>query len=105
MQFFASGPQGAFFTNTADQAESLIKAAGFDRDDWTITDLGAPTAPDWSEAPEWATCRTTDKYGTRTWWANTPKPGTTFWYDRQHGLRKHVSAGADNWRDTLEMRP
>lgn len=42
-QFFASGPEGAFFTKTLADAENLIDVASFDRDEWTVTDLQNPT--------------------------------------------------------------
>lgn len=42
-RFFSDGPENSFFTRTHADAERLIKAAGFDRDDWTVTDLRNPT--------------------------------------------------------------
>lgn len=38
-QYFASGPEGEFFAVTSKFADDLIKAAGYDRDEWTVTDL------------------------------------------------------------------
>lgn len=44
-RFFASGPEGSFFTKTPAEAENLIDFASFDRDEWTVTDLLDPTEP------------------------------------------------------------
>ena len=42
-RWFVSGPSMSFFADDANAAEKLLAAAGVDRDDWTITDLRAPT--------------------------------------------------------------
>lgn len=42
-RYFADGPEGHFYAETADFANRLIVAAGYDRDDWTVTDLFNPT--------------------------------------------------------------
>jgi hypothetical protein len=44
-KWFADGPEGHFFADDHALAEKLIAGAGFDRDDWTITDISALTAP------------------------------------------------------------
>jgi len=50
-RWFASGPQGEFFTTDHAFAEMLIFRSGMDRDEWTITDLSegdtcsAPASP------------------------------------------------------------
>jgi hypothetical protein len=42
-RFFAGGPNGLhFYADSSDFANRLIVAAGYDRDDWTVTDLHNP---------------------------------------------------------------
>lgn len=41
-RWFASGPEGHFFADDYELTEKLIRQAGFDRDDWTVTDLHNP---------------------------------------------------------------
>lgn len=43
-RFFASGPEGSFFTKTLVEAQNLLDVACFDSDEWTVTDLLDPVA-------------------------------------------------------------
>jgi hypothetical protein len=38
-RYFASGPEGSFFTKTLVEAQNLLDLTSFDSDEWTITDL------------------------------------------------------------------
>jgi hypothetical protein len=45
--FFASGPQGEFITGSAEMANLIIESVpGWDRDDWTVTNIGSGTIVD-----------------------------------------------------------
>ena len=45
-RFFADGPEGYFLTGNHALAEHLIACAGFDRDEWTITDTSSNPMPE-----------------------------------------------------------
>lgn len=39
--YACNGPEGTFYVHDPALAEQLISAAGWDRDDWTVTNLSA----------------------------------------------------------------
>ncbi len=40
--YACNGPEGTFYVHDRALAEQLISAAGWDRDDWTVTNLSDP---------------------------------------------------------------
>jgi cysteine synthase len=67
-------------------------------------------ADDWSNAPEWATHKATDKDGAMYWFDHKPLPGVEAWWSTE-GNNIHGPACINpatyckHWRDSVEERP
>lgn len=79
-----------------EHADALRKACG---EEWK---------PDWSQAPEWATTYTHDRFGGQ-WWDIAPSKGIDLWLSDPKVPYKCENAPSfnyqGNWQDSLRKRP